>query len=120
METPWALQPRTRSSAEFLSRSRRGEDVEIEELCAEHPERAEELKRLHADWKALGLADDAGAKIPNAAEDSVHVSGESADDAFWERFTAQLKSRGPGHSRYVLQGEIARGGMGVVCVRADG
>ncbi|MFH0947317.1 MAG: hypothetical protein V2A76_19175 [Planctomycetota bacterium] len=53
-------------------------------------------------------------EIPDDAEDSVYVSGEGAEDVAWQRFIGQLKSRGPGHSRYVFRGEVAQGGMGVI------
>ncbi|MFH0944831.1 MAG: hypothetical protein V2A76_06505 [Planctomycetota bacterium] len=34
--------------------------------------------------------------------------------ATWERFLEQLRSRGPSWRRYDKQGELARGGMGVI------
>ena len=46
--------------------------------------------------------------IPDDAEDTVNTSGESTEDTAWKRFIEQLKSRGPGHSRYVFKGEVAQ------------
>ena len=100
--------------AEFLSRREHGESVDIEQLCAEHPERAEGLRQLHADWQGVGAELDVASDIPADAADSVYTSGENSEDAAWQRFIEQLKSRGPGHSRYVFKDEVAQGGMGVI------
>ena len=52
--------------------------------------------------------------IPPDDEETVYTSGDTIEDVGWQRFIERLKSRGPGHSRYVFKGEVAQGGMGVI------
>ena len=43
------------------------------------------------------------------------VEGDSPEKAeAWNALIDQLRERGPGHTRYVFEGELARGGMGVI------
>ena len=58
--------------------------------------------------------DSAAEEIPADAEESVYTSGDSGEDAAWQRFIEQLKTRGPAHTRYAFKGEVAHGGMGVI------
>ena len=39
---------------------------------------------------------------------------DSEDPAAWEQFLDQLRTRGPAFTRYVDEGEVARGGMGAI------
>jgi len=100
--------------ADFVDRRERGEAIEIDAFCAEHPEQADELRRLHAEYERVESQLLAAAQAAEDPERTVHTSGATADHAAWERFLDQLKLRGPAHSRYVLKGELARGGMGVI------
>ena len=47
-------------------------------------------------------------------EDSIHLHGETTDDSAWATVLDKLRSRGPGHSRYVQHEQIAAGGMGTI------
>ena len=51
---------------------------------------------------------------PADGERSVHTSGEAPADASWQRLIEQLKSHRPPKSRYVFEGKVAKGGMGVI------
>jgi len=100
--------------ADFVGRRERGEGIEIDAFCAEQPEHAAELRLLHAEYERVESELLAAAQAAEDPERTVHTSGATADHAAWERFLDQLKLRGPAHSRYVLKGELARGGMGVI------
>ena len=49
-----------------------------------------------------------------ADDETVHPTGDAADEAAWNAFIDQIRSRGPNWQRYEMRGEIARGGMGVI------
>jgi formylglycine-generating enzyme required for sulfatase activity/serine/threonine protein kinase len=98
----------SRLFAELLLRMERGEAVDVEELCREHPEHASSLRerfRRFSDPRRNEWSD---------ADETVATSGRMGDDPAWQSFLAQLRSRGPGYTRYEIRGEIARGGMGSV------
>ena len=110
----------------YLERRANGDPIGFESFCAQHPERASELRKLYAGVVQESL------RIPRGA------FGESFSDAIRSRFGADLdpqisladssdgeeaddpsivetlKSRGPTSGRYRLRGQVARGGMGVV------
>jgi len=100
--------------ADFVDRRERGEAIEIETFCAEQPEHAAELRRLHAEYERVESELLAAAQAAENEERTVHTSGETTDDAAWLQFLEQLRSRGPAHRRYVLRGELAEGGQGVI------
>jgi len=85
--------------------------IDLEDLCGAHPAHAQALRRIAADWESLhgGLADE------RPVDETVELGadGDTTDSA-WNALIDQLRERGPGHSRYVFEGEIARGGMGVI------
>jgi serine/threonine-protein kinase len=82
--------------AEFLERRDRGEDVDLGAVCAEHPELAEELRRLGSNWERLG--------------EVLEAAPEPAPEEVLRRFGA-----GAGQDeRYAIRGEVGRGGMGAV------
>ena len=77
----------------FLDRACEGDPElrsEVEELLAERPL----AETLELDVEALHAA--------------------TAEEPTWDALIAQLKSRGPVYQRYVFQGAIAKGGMGVI------
>jgi len=48
-------------------------------------------------------------------DETVEVGADNdATDSAWNALIDQLRERGPGHTRYVFEGELARGGMGVI------
>ena len=68
------------------------EPVEFSALCVAHPELAGELQRLHEKWQRE------------------EKSGEPRTGQLLER----LKEHAIQNTRYRMQGEIARGGMGAI------
>ena len=113
--------------ADFLARRTEGAEVDIEELCAAHPEQSAELRKLHDDWRRVeGVFERMGANAtlgeriearygkvdPGISlepdEDSVPSGSRAA--ARLERL-AQISAP---ESRYIGRGEIARGGMGAI------
>ena len=112
--SPGARQQPERLFADFVDRRQRGETIDIDAFCAEHPDHAAKLRLLHAEFERIQSGLPAAEQAAEDAERAVHTSGETASDAAWLKFLEQLKSRGPAHSRYVRKGELARGGMGVI------
>ncbi len=76
----------------------RGEEVDLEQVCGQHPEHSAELRRL---WGAVMVADAAGSQS--------HVSQKELSD--WPEAVVTLPCRFAG---YELLEEIGRGGMGIV------
>jgi predicted Ser/Thr protein kinase len=76
----------------------RGESVDLERVCAEHPEWSDELRRL---WGAVMVADAAGSES----------LGSTAELSDWPDAVVTLPCRFAG---YELLEEIGRGGMGIV------
>ncbi|MCH5378253.1 MAG: serine/threonine protein kinase, partial [Planctomycetes bacterium] len=85
--------------AEMTDAVQRGETIELEAVCREHPDLAAELRRL---WGAVMVADAAGSHSRSAVE---------PDSAEWPEAVLQLPCRFAG---YELLEEIGRGGMGIV------
>lgn len=97
----------SRLFSEFVAAAERGTPIDIAELCRANPEHADELRARYDAWCVIQRAVGPGGE-------SIRITGASTTDSAWKAFLAQLDSRGPAHSRYVFQGELARGGMGVI------
>ncbi len=132
METP----PRSRSDAPdprpdpraqdlfaaFLKRRDAGEGVDFESLCAEHPDLAEDLRRLHAQWSDVVAALEglgATGSLARVLREQVDLSvsetpAASARSDFSSEVMRRLAGRRGAFGRYRLQGELARGGMGAI------
>jgi formylglycine-generating enzyme required for sulfatase activity/serine/threonine protein kinase len=116
---------------EWLARRERGEEQEFETLLQEHGSLAAELKRTHADWRRAQTVLDELLTHNRGGVDAVleHLRGRFSarvdpdisalgGDERAESLSAELIQRLAGRSisfgRYQLEGEVARGGMGVV------
>jgi len=120
----------------WLRRRAQGEELPLEVLCAEQPDLAEPLRRLHAHW--LARSEPAG--ISPARPAGSGASGGSLEQRLKQRFgpevelsvslehsqrgaeesvsstrlVRRLAEHSAEHTRYALKGELARGGMGAV------
>ena len=95
--------------ARFLARVEEDGSADFEAFCAEHASLAPKLRRLHERWQALSGALDA---IAGGSEGSppTDPSGSTTDSA--AELAARLRPAEP--ARYVVRGEVARGGMGAI------
>ena len=122
MDSESELSTAARLMLEWIDGLEEGAEPEIGELCALHPDFAEELGRLFAEWQAIssslrdatpGLS--LGSMLRSTLEPGStgsHEGPRAADSA--RELLGQLASQSSAESRYQLRGEIARGGMGVV------
>ena len=103
---------------DFLARREAGEEVSIEEYCQRHPEAAEELRRTHGEL--LGLFEE----LEQIGEEW-HASGEPGSGSelpvalgpmtsLTARVLERLSGRRSVASRYRIDEEVARGGMGSI------
>ncbi|MGH7163031.1 MAG: protein kinase domain-containing protein, partial [Planctomycetota bacterium] len=108
--------------AQFLELRHRGEPADLERFCAERPALASALRDLHAKWKASLLAsgsrfhDFLKEKLGEAPDRGITLEPEPPaefEGVLRERLNA-LSHRVPATGRYSIQGEVARGGMGVI------
>ena len=102
----------------WLADADAGRRVEFSELLDRHPQHADALRRLHAEWSSLGslrgrLAGDvsawAGLEPDHDGPTSDQGTQESVDAAL-----LRLGERKAAAERYRVQREVGRGGMGVV------
>ena len=96
---------------EYLQRLKAGESCDFEQFTHQHPDDAERLRGL---FDAFRRVEDLLREVPAHSENTVYTSGDSAKDEAWKKVIEQLKSRGPAHTRYIFEGEVAQGGMGVI------
>jgi formylglycine-generating enzyme required for sulfatase activity/serine/threonine protein kinase len=82
--------------ASLLERCEAGEPFDIDAVCAAHPRIADELRQLHSDWQRIArLASSSGPLSPT-------------------RLLELLADSAPARKHYRVEGEVARGGMGVI------
>ncbi|MBL8768660.1 MAG: SUMF1/EgtB/PvdO family nonheme iron enzyme [Planctomycetes bacterium] len=95
---------------DLLDRRERGEAVDLDALCARHPAQAARLRELERDWRlAQGVTSDSELEA-DPRDDAVPPLRTDVDASL----LAQLRERGENAGRYAIEGELGRGGMGVV------
>ncbi len=94
-----------REFSTILERLQDGETIDIEELCRSRPHLEGELRERFELWSASRA--DSSSHCPSTAD-------ISSPAGTWKRFIDQLRSRGPAYRRYEFEGEVGRGGMGIV------
>ena len=109
--------------AQARGRLEPGQALDLDALCSAHPAHADALRRTHELWQQLSaelhgkhtLADRLKTRYGPDADPNVSLQGqaEPASD-FSSEVMARLAGRQPTHSRYKLEGEVARGGMGAI------
>ena len=93
-----------------------GADATAQDVATVRAARAaleERFRRLAEAW----VAERKGSTVGGHAEGPVDVDVDAdadADEDHWRKLIEQLRARGPGYTRYVFEGQIARGGMGVI------
>lgn len=92
--------------ADLADAVQRGERVDFEGVCRQHPDLADELRRL---WGAVMVADAAGSHVRSTSGAHEASAGPGEGDVSDASF--QLPSAFAG---YELLEEIGRGGMGIV------
>jgi len=97
--------------AEHLAGLAEHESADVSELCARHPELAEDLRELHAEClRAAETYGKGGGAERGSAFDAPPFSADTPSG----RLLRELCARAPSDSRYRLVGEVARGGMGAI------
>jgi len=120
-----SLSPAEELLIDFLAGHSIDEDSAFESLCAQRAEHASELRALRAHWieldRVLGARSGPDAPPAGPAAPSVASPGLAArsaptagSDVSFDDVLARLSSHSALESRYRVEGEVARGGMGVV------
>ncbi len=110
---------------DYLDRRERGESIDFESICAAHPEHAVDLRSLFHIWQlaqgavtdasrdpSVSLADRIRARFGAGIDPAVSLAADPEPAA--PQLVEGLKSRAPSSSRYEVQGEVGKGGMGAV------
>jgi formylglycine-generating enzyme required for sulfatase activity/serine/threonine protein kinase len=99
--------------AEYLARRSAGEQPDFEALCRDHPADADALRRIRDEWERMqaigGLVGERSSAV--AAPDA---AAADTPGAATEELVKRLSTHAPHESRYKLEGEVARGGMGAI------
>ena len=112
---PDSLTPAESLFAGHLAELELGARTDFEALCREHPTHADELRRLMAEWlRHESLAGRAGLRAGTHTRDADLVAPSAEERAAVERLLTELASSSGFVDRYLIQGEIGHGGMGVV------
>jgi serine/threonine protein kinase/formylglycine-generating enzyme required for sulfatase activity len=113
--TEWApesLSPAEQVLIDYLAEHGRAGKEDFERLCAERPELAAELRRLHAEWsrldRVLGGRGDTGSSL--AARFA--AAGAHEDPRFFDDFIDRLARHRSAEPRYRVDEKIGGGGMG--------
>ena len=100
--------------AEYVLRTERGEDADFEQLCRERPDleaHLRPLERMLGEFRRiLGPEGSSAVRTVDSSRDSDSKWGEAEVHPILER----LGERSSNASRYEFQGEVGRGGMGVI------
>ncbi|MCC7169871.1 MAG: serine/threonine protein kinase, partial [Planctomycetes bacterium] len=104
----------------YLDRRDRGEALDFEAYCTEHPAHAETLRALFRGWQLARKAAPGGTLAHRIREQF----GANADpgialeagtpEVVDAQLLEQLRARGPASTRYRLKGEVGHGGMGFI------
>ncbi len=115
--------------AEYLGRLESGADADFEALCGEHPELAAELGVLRKNWEQLdavfarlgfsrSLSERLGERYGAEADPGISLEQPRREEppppGLGTEVLDRLQGRIPGFGRYRVQGELARGGQGLV------
>lgn len=107
--------------SDYVAARERGSDPDLEALCRQHPECADELRELVHVWQHAGSllrADDDGAREapPPKGRGSLRLSPPRTEETepLPTSLLARLTKRGPPKQRFVVKERIGQGGMGAV------
>lgn len=112
--------------SDYVAARERGSDPDLEALCRQHPECADELRELVHVWQHAGSllrADDDGAReAPQPkGRGSLRLSPPRTEETepLPTSLLARLTRRGPPKQRFVVKERIGQGGMGAVYQATD-
>ncbi len=109
--------------SDYLLARESGAVPSLDELCAEHPGLASELRELHERWKVFEKAfeETPGGSATLTKTLLIRHGRDALEDAKWEATKSDdhlverlLSSRGARGHHYSFCGEVARGGMGAI------
>ncbi|MCP3915136.1 MAG: SUMF1/EgtB/PvdO family nonheme iron enzyme [bacterium] len=97
----------------YVERVQEGETPDVEELCAQHPDLAGELRPLYASWRALTGVFERLSEPGEGSGTRVDPSATATPELL-ETFFARLEASKPEESRYHIRGQVSEGGQGAV------
>src|SRR5262245_31132908 len=98
--------------ARWIEGQEAGEAGDLDALCAAHPEEAAALQAMHAGWRRLAPV--LAIREPEASPETTIDLGSRSDADAVADVLARLSASGGSFERYLVKGELGRGGMGVV------
>src|SRR5262245_8116325 len=110
---------------DFQERWYSNEAVDLEQLCSRNRDLEAELRRLDLEWREtlemldrLPLPGSLGDRLQKTyganPDPAVALDPKSPDSMPSSQLLRRLATQPPAETRYVLQGEIAQGGMGTI------